>query len=98
MADLIDRDALLEVFAVLPEEATYKILGYEIMKVKDVIQIIKGIPKVQLEDGQRVKELVSPHKNYERLSEYWCECGWFLGKKGEFAYCPNCGREIDWHA
>lgn len=39
---------------------------------------------------------VTPHRNYKYLSDYWCECGWHLGKKGDVNYCPNCGKKVKW--
>lgn len=39
---------------------------------------------------------VTPHRNYQYLSDYWCECGWHLGKKGDVNYCPNCGKKVKW--
>ena len=41
-------------------------------------------------------EEVIPHRNYKYLSDYWCECGWHLGKKGEVKYCSDCGRKLNW--
>lgn len=38
-----------------------------------------------------------PHKNYSRLHDVWCECGWYLGRYGEGKnYCKKCGQKIDW--
>ena len=37
-----------------------------------------------------------PHRNYQYLSDYWCECGWHLGKKGDVKFCADCGRRIKW--
>ena len=42
-------------------------------------------------------EGVIPHRNYKYLSDYWCECGWHLGKKGEVKYCARCGRRVNWY-
>lgn len=42
------------------------------------------------------EKTVIPHRNYKYLSDYWCECGWHLGKKGSVKYCSDCGRRIDW--
>lgn len=39
---------------------------------------------------------VTPHRNYKYLSDYWCECGWHLGKKGDVKYCSECGRKVRW--
>ena len=44
------------------------------------------------------EKTVIPHRNYKYLSDYWCECGWHLGKKGSVKYCADCGRKIDWNA
>ena len=41
-------------------------------------------------------EEVIPHRNYKFLSDYWCECGWHLGKKGDVKYCADCGRKVNW--
>lgn len=41
-------------------------------------------------------EEVIPHRNYKYLSDYWCECGWHLGKRGNVKYCPDCGRKVKW--
>lgn len=43
----------------------------------------------------REKEVV-PHRNYQYLSDYWCECGWHLGLNGSGKYCPECGRKVKW--
>lgn len=37
-----------------------------------------------------------PHKNYPKLSAFWCECGWHLGSREELKFCPKCGHPIDW--
>lgn len=42
------------------------------------------------------KEVI-PYRNYKYLSDYWCECGWHLGKKGEVKYCSECGRKVNWN-
>ena len=39
---------------------------------------------------------VVPHRNYHYLSDYWCKCGWHLGKKGDVKHCPDCGRKVIW--
>lgn len=38
----------------------------------------------------------TPHRNYQYLSDFWCECGWHLGKAGVYNYCPDCGRMVEW--
>lgn len=42
------------------------------------------------------EQLVVPHRNYKYLSDYWCKCGWHLGKRGDVNYCANCGRKVIW--
>ena len=51
--------------------------------------IIEKMPSAQPEE-------VTPHRNYQYLSDYWCECGWHLGKMGDVNYCPNCGKKVKW--
>ena len=41
-------------------------------------------------------EEVIPHRNYKYFSDYWCKCGWHLGKKGDVKYCAECGRKVKW--
>lgn len=48
-----------------------------------------------LEKQEQTKEVI-PHRNYQYLSDYWCECGWHLGKKGDVKFCADCGRRIKW--
>ena len=48
-----------------------------------------------LEKQDQTKEAI-PHRNYKYLSDYWCECGWHLGKKGDVKFCADCGRRIKW--
>ena len=50
---------------------------------------IDALPSAQPEE-------VIPHRNYKYLSDYWCACGWHLGKKGEVKYCADCGRKVNW--
>ena len=50
---------------------------------------LKKLPSAQPEE-------VIPHRNYKYLSDYWCECGWHLGKKGDVKYCAECGRKVNW--
>ena len=45
-----------------------------------------------------LSEEVTPHKNYKYLSDYWCECGNHLGKKGSVTFCSDCGRKVKWDA
>ena len=48
-----------------------------------------------LEKQEQTKEAI-PHRNYQYLSDYWCECGWHLGKKGDVKFCADCGKRIKW--
>jgi hypothetical protein len=48
-----------------------------------------------LEKQEQTKEAI-PHRNYQYLSDYWCECGWHLGKKGDVKFCADCGIRIKW--
>lgn len=48
-----------------------------------------------LKKQEQTKEAI-PHRNYQYLSDYWCECGWHLGKKGDVKFCADCGRRIKW--
>jgi hypothetical protein len=60
---------------------------------EDMITRIKiGIKKLPSEQPEEV----IPHRNYKYFSDYWCECGWHLGKKGEVKYCADCGRKVNW--
>ena len=53
------------------------------------INAIKALPSAQSEE-------VTPHRNYKYLSDYWCECGNHLGKKGSVTFCSDCGRKVKW--
>ena len=48
-----------------------------------------------LKKQEQTKEAI-PHRNYQYLSDYWCECGWHLGKKGDVKFCADCGKRIKW--
>lgn len=48
-----------------------------------------------LEKQEQTKEAI-PHRNYQYLLDYWCECGWHLGKKGDVKFCADCERRIKW--
>jgi len=79
MSDLISRQAVIELI--------------ERMKpfhqdADDILEMIDNMPSAQPEE-------VIPHRNYKYLSDYWCECGWHLGKKGEVKYCSECGRKVN---
>ena len=58
-------------------------------KADDVYKALESVPSAQPEE-------VIPHRNYKYLSDYWCECGWHLGKKGDVKYCSECGRKVNW--
>ena len=47
------------------------------------------------EKQEQTKEVI-PHRNYQYLSDYWCECGWHLGKYNAVKFCADCGRKINW--
>ena len=55
-----------------------------------IIEAVKSAPYVQ-------PKQVIPHRNYKNLLAYWCECGCYLGIKGETNYCPDCGRKVNWN-
>jgi hypothetical protein len=78
--DLISRQEALKALRPIMRKSDY---FYEILKA------IQDIPSAQPEE-------VMPHRNYKYLSDYWCECGWHLGKKGEVKYCSECGRKVNW--
>ena len=50
---------------------------------------LKKLPSAQQEE-------VIPHRNYKYLSDFWCECGNYLGKKGDVKYCSDCGKKVKW--
>ena len=54
------------------------------------IDAIRSLPSAEPEE-------VIPHRNYKNWSAFWCECGNYLGKKGEVAYCSDCGRKVNWN-
>lgn len=49
------------------------------------------------DDLLKTQESVRPHRNYQYLSDYWCECGWHLGKAKSVKFCSECGRMVDWY-
>ena len=57
--------------------------------LRTAMSILKEMPSAQPEE-------IIPHRNYKYLSDYWCECGWHLGKQGEVKYCSDCGRKVNW--
>lgn len=54
-----------------------------------IAEDIDELPSAQPEE-------VIPHRNYQYLSDYWCECGWHLGKKESVKYCAECGKKVKW--
>lgn len=55
------------------------------------------INSMENEIEELLLKTVIPHRNYENLSMYWCDCGWFLRNKDNTPnYCPNCGKRIEW--
>lgn len=71
--------------------------GVEIYS-EDVVPVeyLKALPPAQRELFGNSEQLVVPHRNYKYLSDYWCKCGWHLGKRGYVNYCANCGRKVIW--
>lgn len=82
MGDLINRQEAIRVLK--RDEALVRVFGYQ-----HAIDEIQALPSAEPEE-------VIPHRNYKYLSDYWCECGWHLGKKGEVKYCAECGRKVNW--
>ena len=81
MNDLISRQAAIDaVLGVVPYDEYWK---------EQIEKAVNALPSAKPEE-------VIPHRNYKYLSDYWCECGWHLGKKGEVKYCSNCGRKVNW--
>ena len=81
MSDLIRREDVMALWE--------KYHPYIAVKAIEFGNALKEIPSAQPEE-------VIPHRNYKYLSDYWCECGWHLGKKGEVKYCSECGRKVNW--
>lgn len=72
-------------------EALQAIMSQEVVDKSVAKRILMQIPSAEPE-----RKKVIPHRNYQYLSDYWCECGNHLGKKYEVTYCSNCGRKVDW--
>lgn len=85
------------------KETIHKLIGYRRFIEKMAMTIPGYIFDAEpfdlaisaLEKQVQTKEAI-PHRNYQYLSDYWCECGWHLGKKGDVKFCANCGRRIKW--
>lgn len=90
MNDLIDRQAAIEALIAEGRNVDSHYLESErIIHESDAVEVISLLPSARNEE-------VIPHRNYKYLSDYWCECGWHLGKKGEVKYCAECGRRVNW--
>ena len=87
MADSISRQAAIDAVSHMCSEDEN---GITVSRA-NVNSMLQYLPSVQSEPRE-----VVPHRNYQYLSDYWCECGWHLGKKGDVKYCPDCGRKVIW--
>jgi hypothetical protein len=92
MSGLISRQAAITLPVMPKEHREYQTFNlddaYE-QGWNDLQKCIEALPSAQPEE-------VIPHRNYKCLSDYWCECGWHLGKKGDVKYCAECGRKVNW--
>ena len=86
--DAISRERALKEMAFSDAIRTDDNILY--VPLKDVKRHLQNLSSVQ-------PEQVIPHRNYKNLLDYWCECGCYLGKKGEKNYCPDCGKRINWN-
>ena len=86
MDDMVSRQAVIDA---LNKMKIYRPLDSDRYVISDCLNKIVDLPSAQPEE-------VIPHRNYKYLSDYWCECGWHLGKKGEVKYCSECGRKVNW--
>ena len=70
----------------------------DLINRQDAIDAVSdcGICIQKIVDLPSAEPEVIPHRNYKFLSDYWCQCGWHLGKKGEVKYCAECGRKVNW--
>lgn len=83
--DLISRQAAIDALV----KRTH--LDWEYLKIiHPMLDVFEQLPSVEPEE-------VIPHRKYGYLSGYWCECGLYLGKKGEVKYCAECGRKVNWN-
>lgn len=88
MSDLISRGAAIKA---LDAEFRCTDNSDDWNGLRTAMLIIEELPSAQPEPRE-----VVPHRNYQYLSDYWCQCGWHLGKKGDVKYCPDCGRKVKW--
>ena len=91
MDDLISRQAAIDAVCSVCEVETPKTCSTIQNGARWCFEVynLLNLPSAQSEE-------VIPHRNYKYLSDYWCECGWHLGKKGEVKYCSECGRKVNW--
>lgn len=85
--DLISRQDAIDAVMITPQKWDGMYIQDLNCRLRDTLN---ALPSAQLEE-------VIPHRNYKYLSDYWCECGWHLGKKGEVKYCSECGRKVNWN-
>ena len=83
--DLISRQAAIDALMEILDRPNHA----EFLYTDEICRALNHLPSAQ------PKEVI-PHRNYKYLSDYWCECGWHLGKKGEVKYCSECGRKVNW--
>ena len=86
MKDMISRQSAIDVIA--------KLLAFHgadgaWIEQAEALNELRNLPSVQAEE-------IVPHRNYQYLSDYWCECGWHLGKKESVKYCAECGKKVKW--
>ena len=79
--DLISRQAVIELWEKYHHTIAVDAIPFD--------KELKALPRIPPE--------VTPHRNYQYLSDYWCECGQHLGKKYIAKYCPDCGRKVAWN-
>ena len=94
MNDLIDRQTAIQEVEKIVDSGRVRALptmedGEDWIRVSDVRESLIAVPPAEPEE-------VIPHRNYKYFSDYWCECGWHLGKKGDVKYCAECGRKVKW--
>lgn len=88
----------------MTNEQAAKILGqYDVSNIQfywtdgEPIPIIECADAIDTAIDALRQKTVIPHRNYSKLSSFWCECGWHLGRiDSGVKYCANCGRKVDW--
>ena len=82
VADLEETVERLE--KIVNDDWIWKHADYYASCISDALELLK-------------EKTVIPHRNYSYLSQWWCECGWHLGRiDSGVKYCANCGRKVDW--